>query len=183
MTTWTSRADIGAALIKRARAAAVATIRRQPLPKPSLQTDLIPVRIEGIGVTLSRRGVVGCSVSTQQDLDAAVVAAAAAAAVDRRYPSLSANDCHRLRVKVSVLYRPRYLGPCSKEIAVRHLRLGLDSIGASQRGSRAIFLDYVAREQSWTKMQLVTALLHKAQLKDTVVQWTFWRTVCWPQRD
>jgi|HubBroStandDraft_3_1064219.scaffolds.fasta_scaffold96226_2 AMMECR1 domain-containing protein len=177
---WTSSTAIGAALLKRARAVTVATIRQEATPDRSLKASLIPVPIYAIGVTLYRTAELGCSVSTQPDLDAAVVEAAVAAATDRRFPRIPAREWRKIRVVVSVLYQPRGIGPCRKATAARHVRLGRDSVMVSKGTRRALFLDYVATQQSWTRLQLVSALLRKAGLRDAAVQWTLLRTVSWP---
>jgi AMMECR1 domain-containing protein len=177
---WTSSTATGAALLRRARAVVVATIQRKPIGGRPLKASLIPVSVSGIGVTLYQKGELGCSVSTQPELDAAVVEAAIAAATDQRFPRIPAHHWRRIRVSVSVLYQPRRIGPCRKAIAARHVRLGRESVMVSRGTRRALFLDYVATEQSWTRMQLVSALLRKAGLRDAALQWTLWRTASWP---
>jgi AMMECR1 domain-containing protein len=145
--------------------------------------NLIPVPVSGIGVTLYYQRVFGCSVSMRSNLDQALVAAATAAAGDRRFPRITAARLRKLRIVVSVLYRPRHASPCRKAAAAQHLRLGTDSVAVSNGKRIAIFLDYVAHQHSWTAQQLVTALLQKADLRDTPLRWTTYRTATWLQSE
>jgi hypothetical protein len=180
---WAARTTIGTALLRRAHSVVVATIRRQAFRGRALRVNLIPVPVSGIGVTLYHQRVLGCSVSMRSNLDQALVAAATAAAGDRRFPRITAARLRKLRIVVSVLYHPRHLGPCRKVAVAQHLRLGTDSLAVSNGKRLAIFLDYVAPHQSWTAQQLVTALLRKARLRDSPLRWTTYRTASWPQSD
>jgi hypothetical protein len=159
----------------------VATIRRQALRGRALRVNLIPVAVGGIGVTLYHHRVLGCSVSMRSNLDQALVAAAAAAASDQRFPRITAARLSKLCIVVSVLYHPHRVGPCRKAAVTQHLRLGTDSLAVSNGKRFAIFLDYVAPHHSWTAQQLVTALLQKARLRNTPLQWTTYRTASWLQ--
>jgi len=178
---WTQDQAIGAALIRRARAVAVATVRNRGIARAKLNPRLIPTRIDAIGVTLYRCGVCGCSISTEPRLDDAVVAASAAAARDRRFPTLLPDALRQLRVVISVLYDPEPIGPCRKRKAADSLRLGYDSLAVSDGTRRAMFLDFVASHHAWPKLKLVRQLLRKAQLSDKSVHWTTYRTASWLQ--
>jgi AMMECR1 domain-containing protein len=180
-SAWTTRTSIGAALLRRAHSIVLASIRGRVLPESAVKTSLIPVRVNGIGVTLYRQGVVGCAVSTRSDLDEAVADAAVAAASDRRYSRIATEDLRKLRLVVSVLYDARRVGPCRMAAAAQHLRLGRDSLAVSNGRQFAIFLDSVAPHHSWTRRQLVTALLRKARFRDSALQWTFLSTASWLQ--
>jgi AMMECR1 domain-containing protein len=179
ITPWTQDQAIGAALVRRARAAAVATVRNRKIPCAKLSSELIPTRVAAIGVTLYRGGVCGCCISTEPRLDDAVVAAAAAAARDRRFHRLLPDALRHLHVVISVLYDPQRLGPCRKQKAAGSLRVGRDTLAVSDGARRAMFLDFVASHHAWSKLKLVTQLLRKAQLTNKPVQWTTYRTASW----
>jgi AMMECR1 domain-containing protein len=176
---WTVRRDIGEALTRRARQAAVAAIRGEPVPPGILDPKLIPARVAAIGVTLHNGGVVGCSVSNRKSLDEAVVAAATGAARDGRFKTPTPDVADKIRPAVSALFDPEWIGNTSKEKAARKLRLGRDSIAVQQGEHRAVFLESVAPHYDWGKEQVVQNLLRKAGAADGPAHWTTYRTATW----
>ena len=176
---WTEDRAIGTALTHRARQAVAAAVRGQTAPPAKLDSKLIPARFAAIGVTLYHHGTVGCAVSQRPILDDAVVAAAMAAAADRRFGILTSDLADKISIVVSVLHDPEWMGNTTKEAAARKLRLGRDSLAVQQGKHQAVFLDSVATHYDWGKEQLAVRLLRKARATDGPAQWTTYRTAAW----
>jgi len=176
---WTTDRAIGEALTRRALQAAAAAVKGEQAPEGALDSKLIPTRVAAVGVTLYHHGVAGCSVSDRKNLDDAIVAAATAAARDRRFTVLTADALQEIRPAVSVLYDPEWIGNATPEQAARKLRLGLDSIRVQQGEHRAIFLECVGPHFDWGKEELVKHLLQKAGASAGPANWTTYRTATW----
>ncbi len=176
---WTRDPAIGRALTDRAREAALAAARGQRVP--STPMPAVPVRVKSVGVTLYRRGVVGCAVSSRSSLDEAVVAAARAAVRDTRFTRITADALDEIHPAVSVLYDEEWVGWTSAQKAARKLRLGRDSLIVQQGDRSAVFLESVGPHYDWDKEKVAQRLLRKAGAIDGPAHWTTYRTATWLQ--
>jgi AMMECR1 domain-containing protein len=180
---WTSNERIGAALIRRARAVVIATLRGTLMPRSTPASRLIPVGIHGVGVTLWGQRMLGCWIGLGSDLDAALARGAALAARDPRYPRIRASQLPTLRIAVSVLYRPHRFRLCRKKRVAPQLRLGLHTLGVASGKHFAMILESAAPHHSLTRLQLTTSLLRKAHLTDRPVSWAAYATATWLEAD
>jgi AMMECR1 domain-containing protein/orotate phosphoribosyltransferase len=176
---WTVDRAIGEALTRRARQTAVAAVCGLQVPPGALDAKLIPTRVAAVAATLYNRGVIGCSVSSRENLDDAIVAAATAAARDKRFRVLTPDLTEKICPAVSVLYDPEWIGNSARDKAARKLRLGRDSLAVQQAEHRAVFLESVGPHFDWSKEKLTQRLLSKAGATDGTANWTTYRTATW----
>ncbi|MBI5719619.1 MAG: AmmeMemoRadiSam system protein B [Burkholderiales bacterium] len=154
-------ADLGQALLVRARNAIAAPLglATQPEPAhPALAEDGTTF------VTLHHAGALrGCigDLRARRSLDEDVRAHAAAAAfADPRFAPLAREEFEELRIEVSVLGAAEPLAVASEAEARHALRRGVDGVILEWRGRRATFLPQV-----WQQLPHAAGLLNALKLK------------------
>lgn len=136
-----------------------------------LARDLPPLLFQkrGVFVTLLEGGELrGCIGHLAPDAPLARQVGAMtlqAALNDPRFPPVAADDVAKLRLEISVLTpMQRVRGPAD-------VVPGRDGVLLSKHGKSAVFLPQVAKQQGWDRIQMLTALAHKAGLPGDA-----WRT-------
>ncbi len=133
---------------------------------------LVTSPIEGVAVTLYRRGTVGSGISWGSDdlpgltRDATARAVAAAGDVP---PDTS--------LAVTVLHEPERLGPCGAEFAARKVRKGRDAIRCDGGGRSATLLPGALVYNGWSKRQFVDDVARRAGSGRGA--FTTYRAACW----
>jgi orotate phosphoribosyltransferase/AMMECR1 domain-containing protein len=142
-----------------------------PIPEP-------PEPIFGVGVTLYRNGIAGCSISMATDLEAGLGEALAAAFADERYSinreQAIANSC---TVVVSILTRRRLLGRISPERVRLFYRLGVDTLKASTADRSGFVLAHFPIHQSVSPEQYRDQVARKASITVDAAEWAAFETI------
>lgn len=153
-------------LLKLARAALTDYLRQRRVPTAADLDLAFDSRLlqqpRGVFVTLERdgrlRGCIG-DIFPRRPLESAVIANAIHAGVDDpRFPAVTADECRKLTIEISVLTPP---APVAGYEAIR---VGTDGVVLQKQGRSAVFLPQVATEQGWNREQMLTQLALKAGL-------------------
>lgn len=144
--------DEGVILLRIARQAMEAAVRRQALPPLELETLSPRLRQPGASfVTLTLKGQLrGCigALEPHQPLALDVREHAVAAALqDYRFPPVQPEELPHIRVEVSVLTLPQELDYETPEELLQALRAGIDGVTLYDGWRRATFLPQV-----WEKL-------------------------------
>lgn len=153
-------------LLRLARRAIEATVTGAEPPDP--YADVLPGEpsplLEEHGVFVSLhihhrlRGCIGTIVSEQPLVEEVAEQALHAAFDDPRFPPVSHDELHDLRIEITILSPPRTVpGPEAIEI-------GRHGVLIEKDGCRAVFLPQVATEQGWDRPTLLRHLSRKAGL-------------------
>ncbi|MBI3096410.1 MAG: AmmeMemoRadiSam system protein B [Rhodocyclales bacterium] len=160
----TGTADIGPALLARARNAIAAQFKQPARAEPDHPALARP---GATFVTLTQNGALrGCigSLEAHRPLDQDVRASAVAAAFrDPRFPPLTAEELARTRVEVSLLTAPQSMSFTDEADALRQLRPNVDGVIFSAGQRRSTFLPQVW-EQLPEPRQFMAHLKQKAGL-------------------
>ena len=143
---------------------------------------VLPEPIFGVGVTLYRNGIAGCSISTARDLDAAIAEALKAALADARYQAKREQETGPFSAVVSVLTRRRLLGRLAPERIRLFYRLGRDTLQAAAGGRSGFVLAHFPVHQSVSPEQYRDQVLLKAGVASAEAQWTTFETIAFVVR-
>ncbi len=163
-------ADDLAALLRLARAAVEASVRREPGQAPDPRE--LPPAVLGPAaafVTLHEHGILrGCM--GQLDWDRAawenvMRAGGIVARDDPRFMPVTPEEMPAIRLEVSVLAPPVELADASEFVA------GRDGIIVQRGGRRALLLPQVAEELGWDSAAMLDAVCEKAGLARDAWRW------------
>lgn len=134
-------------------------------PAPVLELRAVTDRLReprGAFVTLRNGGELrGCIGFTEADRPlwrTVAQAAAAAAREDPRFPPVLPEEMPEVTIEISILTPPRRVAAASDVVPGRH------GVRATGRGRRGLLLPQVAREQGWSREELLTQTCVKAGL-------------------
>ncbi|MDE1857900.1 MAG: TIGR00296 family protein [Thaumarchaeota archaeon] len=161
----------GRQAVKLARQVIEAHVRRT---SPGKEPRLPPVFAEkrGVFVTLNKldsgakalRGCIGYSQPIKPLADA-IKDVAVYASEDPRFPyPVLPEELDSIVVEVSVLTLPRVLKPARRADLPSLIRLGVDGVVMSGRGTSGLFLPQVATEQGWDRETYLSEACLKAGL-------------------
>jgi orotate phosphoribosyltransferase/AMMECR1 domain-containing protein len=168
---------LGDMLIARARAVILAM--QQKRPPGVARLNIASRRIHGLAVTIYDHGMIGCWTSFQGSTEAMLFAAATGAWNDRRWRRRAGISPANIAIVVSIFQRAEVIGEVGIETAAFRLRLGKDSLVVRQEGKSTILLSYIACHNSWTKEEMVAALLRKGGISNPPYHWTTYSTRSW----
>lgn len=136
-----------------------------PEPRLDLPKDFLDQK-RGIFVTLKRKGVLrGCigQILGYQPLSKSIREMALAAAFnDPRFPPLSLEELHDLKVHISILTEPQPVA------SYRNIRVGTDGIIVSYGWKKGVYLPEVAIETGWDqKTFFMSCALEKAGIDES----------------
>jgi hypothetical protein len=140
-------------------------LEKRKLPQPAelgvTVTDAMRFP-QGAFVTLKKntrlRGCIG-DIFPQRPLYRSIIMNAIRASLnDRRFPSVTQEECDDITIEISVLTVPE---PVSSP---DEIRIGTDGVVLSKEGRSAVYLPQVAPEQGWDLEQTLAHLSHKAGL-------------------
>jgi orotate phosphoribosyltransferase len=170
---------VGAALTARARAVLNAVAEgREPGSDGAVNT-VVSGHVDGVTVALYHRGLIGCWVCWQGDLDTMVRNATTDAWNDKRWERPPDLRTGSIDIVVSTLRRAEVLGPVSIERAAFVLRLGKDTLGVRKNGRVSILLAYIPCHNNWSKVEMAGKLLEKAGLTQLPDDWLTYFTQSW----
>ena len=149
-----------AALLRIARDAIVAHVRREPAPLPQIAESLSwPA---GAFVTLHRRGALrGCIGRLEADQPVARVVAhcaVAACSQDPRFLPVTAEELHDLDIELSIL------GPIEPVAHLEEIEVGRHGVIIERGVHRGLLLPQVAVEWKWDRTKFVEETCRKAGL-------------------
>jgi AMMECR1 domain-containing protein/orotate phosphoribosyltransferase len=181
-SAWYRDPQVGHGIGRRAREVLAALGRGAEPRGAALPDDLVPASIYAVGVTLYRRGVVGCVLTFGDTLDACLVRAVRGALQDERFPAKGRTRPGGLAIAVSLLYEQEWLGPVAAEEAAAKMRPGLDALSVEHQGGGEIFLPAVTVYENWSKEETARELLRKAGDPAGACDWAIYPTVTWLER-
>jgi AmmeMemoRadiSam system protein B/AmmeMemoRadiSam system protein A len=130
-----------------------------PLARPS---SAILRELRGAFVTLKKhgdlRGCIGHMIGDEPLAKIVGTMAIQAAFNDRRFNPLTADELKDIEIEISVLT------PMKQVAGYSDILVGRDGVFLTKDGRSAVFLPQVAREQGWSREQMLENLCHKAGL-------------------
>ena len=147
-----------------------------PLP-PESQTVL------GVAVSFYQLGMVGCGASFDGDMGQMVRGATKQASADERYAAKKAGLIpDDLDIVVSVFYDCESLGEVNADLAARTVRLGKDSLFATNGNESAIMLAHIPVQYDWSKTRFAESVMPEANTPCAPRRWTTYATKSWLSR-
>jgi AMMECR1 domain-containing protein/orotate phosphoribosyltransferase len=178
-TRWTIDEYVGKCLTARVRGALLAHLAGEDPPAQPLPANLISEAISGIAVTLYHHGFLAYGIARGESVDECAVAAARAAADDRRFRTAgSAIPIDRIDIAVTVLYAPEPLGYATPGHVVTKVRKGLDALQVTSGQAEVTFLPSSLVYNNWTKQQFVEYAGTAAGAGEPR-SWTTYKTSAW----
>ena len=141
-------------------------------------------RILGIAVSFYRQGMAGCWTSFGKSLDEMICDATRKAWQDERFArkekTLSPRDCD---IVVSAFYDCEKLGWVMADAAATKVRLGEDSLFASNPDADGFILAHIPVHYDWDKKAFARDVLRKGSMEPGPCWWTTYATKSWLGRD
>ncbi|HEY3835180.1 MAG TPA: AMMECR1 domain-containing protein [Bryobacteraceae bacterium] len=174
-SNWWKDRQLGEMILARAR-----TLLEGATGGPELNGNLIPCRIEGLGVRVYFQGeLAGYGLSLGADLDACLRAAVAEAAGEPRFKRTVNSALSSCEIVVSVLHHPEELHETSLADVAKKLRRGLDAIAVALDGKITVLLPSALTYNNWSAGEFVQAALARAGGSAEKCRFTTCQTAEW----
>lgn len=169
--------EFAAAAINRARDWVRVNINGESLP-PFHADENIPIL--GVAVSFYHHGMIGCWTAFRGTLDEMLCEAARRAWGDERYAAKKASlTPGETEMVLSLFYDSEKLGKVNAEVAANKVRLGKDSLFASDGKGSALILAHIPIQYDWDKRYFAQSVLRKARISMQPCWWTTYATKSW----
>jgi orotate phosphoribosyltransferase len=140
-----------------------------------------PLPVLGVAVSLYRKGMIGCWVTSRGSLDQMLKTSTIGAWSDDRYSDRKRQlkDADHIDIVVSVVCGSERLGSATIEDVARRLRPGKDSLFACDGEKSAMTLSYILCHYDWSRKQMAECTLRKAGISKRIAAWTLYSTRSW----
>lgn len=171
--------NIGELLVVRAREVLRSAQGRPKVSETKLPPGLFSEQVHGIAISLYYRGMIGCWMSWQSDLDAMICEATTGAWNDKRWKHKADLRSVDVDIVVSVFQLAEVLGSVNGERAAHKLRLGRDSLAVCKGKQSTILLPFTPCHRDWSKKEMAQYTLSEAGISQAPFQWATYSTRNW----